>query len=103
MRRIACLLAAGLSAMGAASLAVQSPKKPAPPKPPQKQPQPPPSAAKTLPCPICRTMEMTREKTAKTPRAFTVGGQTWYCCDNDKCAKGMAALDQYLKNKKRKP
>jgi hypothetical protein len=106
MQRIVYGLAAAALGLGLAAGTLaqpQPPKKPAAPKP-QTQPQPKPAApAKTLKCPICRNMDMTLEKTAKTPRAFKLGDQTWYCCDNEKCARGMAALDQYLKNKKKKP
>jgi hypothetical protein len=106
MQRIAYAVAASALALGLAARTLaqsQPPKKPAAPKQPaaQKQPAAPKPAPKTLKCPICRTMDMTLEKTAKTPRAFKLGDQTWYCCDNDRCARGMAQLDKFLKSKKK--
>jgi hypothetical protein len=36
--------------------------------------------AATMICPVCKTMAMTREKTAANTQEVVINGQTWYCC-----------------------
>ena len=36
--------------------------------------------ARSMTCPVCKTMDMTAEKMAANAQEVTIKGQTWYCC-----------------------